>query len=291
MIENLTIADKYVYHYTKAHIALDHIIKERSLRFGKYINTNDPKETKTWQFDIGTNENRDLGRYNMNALSEWLSRELKLKTKLVCFSTDTDPLTGDHISDIFKRGYCKPRMWAQYADNHTGICLVFARQKLSELIDAQFGTSYLILSGHVSYVDRIIVRKLDEQQYMINLDFLESVGKEAYVRSHLETHYKVLFFEKMSDWRDESEFRWVIFSETEADIYLDYKDSLVGIMFGENTNQTLLRQIMDLTEDWGIRYMGLKWKNCSPWYDYGNLLYIRGVKNSPWSNLIKPGIA
>jgi hypothetical protein len=287
MIENLTSTDQFIYHYTSARTALDYILKKRSLRFGSYINTNDPKETKTWQFDIGTNEKRDLGKYNMTELSEWLSKELKQKAKLACFSTDTKPLTGDHIADIFKRGYCKPRMWAQYAKKHTGVCLVFDRQKLSELIDAQLGALHLILSGPVKYRDRGIVRNLNEQQYMINIDVLESVGPEAYVRSHLLTNQQVLFFEKMNDWKDESEFRWVVFTETKAALYLDYKDSLVGIMFGENTEELIIQHIMDLTEARGLRYMGLKWKNCSPWYDYENLRYISGIKNSPWGKLIR----
>jgi hypothetical protein len=177
-------------------------------------------------------------------------------------------------------------MWAQYSENHTGVCLVFDRQKLTKLIDAQLASSHLIFSGYVKYIDRGIVRNLTEQQYMINIDLLESADPETYIRSHILAHHQVLFFEKMNDWKDESEFRWVVFAETKADHYLDYKDSLVGIMFGENTEGLVIQQIMDTTETLGLCYMGLKWKNCSPWYDY-NLRYIPKIKNSPWERLIR----
>lgn len=273
MIDRCTSVDRLLYHYTKASTATNHILKNRLLQFGSYAHTNDPKESKAWRFDAGTNENRDLGKYKMEELSIWLSKELKDRTKLACFSTDTAPLSGDHMKDIFNRGFCKPRMWANYAEKHTGICLAFERERLHKLIEKQFNANCLVLNDYVTYVNRSVISDLSQQQYMINVDYLESVGREAYVRSHLSTHYRRLFFEKMTDWRDESEYRWVIFSDTADNFYLDIEDCLVGIIFGENTKEDDIEQVMKMTESWGLDYMGLKWKNCSPWYDYGNLRY------------------
>lgn len=290
MIENITSSKQFVYHYTKAHIALDQILKNRTLQFGNYSGTNDPKESKNWEFDLGTNEERDLGKYKMTELSEWLSSELKNKTKLACFSMDAEGLTGNHMQEIFKRGFCKPRMWAQYSDNHSGVCLVFHHEKLKKIIENELHDDNLIISGPVKYSNRKIIRDLnnpDDQQYTINVDYLEKVGREAFVEAHLKTYYQRLFFEKMTDWRDESEWRYVVFTQTEDKLYLNFQDSLAGIMFGANTNEKIIQDIMDLTETWGINYMGLKWKNCSPWYDYGNLRYVAGIKNSPWGKFVK----
>lgn len=289
MIEKVTSSDQFIYHYTKASTALEYILKNRTLRFGKYNNTNDPKETKKWEFDLGRNENRDLGKYNMRELSRWLSSELKHKTRLTCFSMDSGPLKGNHMQDIFKRGFCKPRMWAQYAENHTGVCLVFHHEKLSKLTNSAFGANNLIISGPVKYVNRSVIRNLnnpDDQQYTINVDHLETIGPKAYAEAHLKTHYQRLFFEKMTDWKDEAEWRYVVFTTTEDDLYLDIKDSLAGIMFGENTQEIMIQNIMEQTECWDLKYMGLKWKNCSPWYDYGNLRYVPSIKGSPWGALI-----
>ena len=49
---------------------------------------------------------------------------------------------------------------------------------------------------------------------------------------------------------------------------------MVGLTFGENTEDKVVQDLMDLTKSWGLRYMGLKWKNSSPWYDYANLRYL-----------------
>jgi len=287
MIEHVSSSDAFLYHYTKATTALDYIFKNRELRFGSYASTNDPKESKAWEFDLGTNENRDLGKYKMSEVSSWLSAELKQRTNLVCFSMDTAPLTGDHLTDIFKRAFSKPRMWSQYADRHTGVCIVFDWKKLAGLIQSQFGSADLVLAGPVSYIDRSVVRDLSAHEYMINVDAMEILGREAYVQTHLRAHYKSLFFEKMIDWRDEVEWRWVVFSDREGDLYLDVRDSVAGLIFGENTEEKVVQDLMDLTEGWGLRYMGLKWKNSSPWYDYGNLRYVQGIKNSGWGTLVR----
>ena len=278
MIDRCTSADRLLYHYTKASTATSHILKNRLLQFGSYAHANDPKESKAWRFSLGTNEDRDLGKYTMEELSVWLSKELKGRAKLACFSTDTAPLTGDHMKDIFNRGFCKPRMWANYAENHTGVCLVFEREKIRKLIEKQF-RSCIVLNDYVTYVNRCVIPNLSQQQYTINVDYLESVGREVYVRSHLKTHYRQLFFEKMMDWRDESEYRWVIFSDSADALSLDIEDCLVGIIFGENTKEDDIEQVMEMTASWGLDYMGLKWKNCSPWYDYPNLRYVPGMRN------------
>lgn len=288
MIENLTVADELLYHYTKASTALDYILKNRSLRLSKYTSTNDPKETKTWQFNLGTNEERDLGKYKMDEESAWLSRELKERARLACFCMDSPPLSGSHLDDIFKRGFCKPRMWAQYAERHSGVCLVFDRRRLAQAIEEQIASKHLVVFGPVKYIDRGIVPNLyRDQEYMINIDVLESVGRDAYPQLHLRTHVRSLFFEKMTDWNSECEWRWVAFSGTDEDLYVNFDDALVGLMFGEDTSEKTVQDMMDVTESCSLQYMGLKWKNCSPWYDYANLRYVPGIRNSPWGRHVR----
>ena len=290
MIENITSPNQYVCHYTKAATAIQFILKDKRLLLGNYNKTNDPKESKNWEFNLGTNEERSLSKYNMKELSASLSSNLKNKTKIACFSMDTGPLSGNHLKDIFNRGFCKPRMWAQYCEKHTGVCLVFDHQKLINKIKESFEDGYLVLQGSVIYKNRNIVPNLysaDDQQYMINVDRLDKVGMEAYTLDHLMSHYKRLFFEKMMDWRDETEWRCVIFSETIDEVYIDIQDSLTGIIFGDCTEEKDIKAIMDMSKSLDLKYIGLKWKNCSPWYDYGNLRSIPGIENSPWGALVK----
>ena len=289
MIESIKSVDKYLYHYTKCETAIDFILKDNTLRLNNYNKTNDPKEVKDWQFDIGSNEGADLGKYNSNELSTWLSKELKEKTRLLCFSQDTAPLSGNHLSDIFNRGFCKPRMWAQYGDNHRGLCLVFDRVKLTHQINEQLARNHLVLDSQVKYRNRNVIPNLfasDDQQYCINIDHLQKVGKVKYVADHLAMHFERLFFEKMNDWSGENEWRCIVFSDSEADLYVNYGNSLVGVMFGDNTEEDDIISVMNMTNRTGVSHMGLKWKNCSPWYDY-NLRYTKGIRNSAWGKHLR----
>ncbi|NPY11719.1 DUF2971 domain-containing protein, partial [Pseudomonas aeruginosa] len=223
---------------------------------------------KRWLFDFWTNEGRDLSGYFQLEQSGWLSTALKDRTFLACFSRDEAGLTGDHMSDIALRGFCKPRMWAQYGDNHKGVCLVFLRDRIESLIDHQFSSSHIIASGPVRYLNRGIARNLDEQQYTINVDSLETVGRDAYFRLHLQTHFRQLFFEKMTDWRGENEWRCLLFSEATEPLYLGVEGALVGVLFGDETAEEHRQQIKELNRGMGVDHRRLSWKNCSPWYDF-----------------------
>ena len=66
----------------------------------------------------------------------------------------------------------------------------------------------------------------------------------------------------MRDWRGEDEFRWVLFTDTESDLLFDFEDSLVGVVFGENTREKDIDTILKMTETSNVEYTGIKWKNC-----------------------------
>ena len=133
MIIGFKESGKFLYHYTKLETAKEKILAEGKLRFSRLWETNDPKEKRDWEFGMGSNENADLGKYNLSSLSGQLSEGIKKNTHILCFCQDADGLTGDHLKDIFLRGFARPRMWAQYGGNHQGVCLVFEKYRLGQL--------------------------------------------------------------------------------------------------------------------------------------------------------------
>lgn len=274
VIFNVDDENRYLYHYTTSEIATRFILHNGTLRLGRYIETNDPKETKTWRFDHFSVLGADFSKYKESELSSWLSGELKHRTRLVCFSRDSGPLTGNHLQDISSRGFCKPRMWAQYGGKHKGVCLVFDSGSLAKKVDEQIASRALCIGGDVKYIDRSIAKDLSRNfQYTINLDVLECVGRAAYPEIHLRKFFNELFFEKMVDWSSENEWRWVFFSPDEEDVFLHFGDSLVGLMFGEETSEADISEMKSLTRN-QLHYQQLRWKNCSPWYDFTNNLFM-----------------
>ncbi len=264
--------DLLLYHYTCIETARDYILRTRTLRFGSFMKTNDPKEKKHWEFTAGTNGATDLAKVNTDEISAKLSLALKQNTKIACFCRDKQPLSGDQLRDIFLRGWSKPRMWAHYAKNHTGVCLVFDRQRLDSAACKTFGFYAKIYRGDVSYVNRSVAYDWGGD-FTANMDIMNQLGFERYVEAHFQTFVRPLFFEKMVDWRDETEFRWIIADNSAEDRYVDISSSLVGVIYGDETDRESVKQIVDMTADLKLQHMALKWKNSSPWYDYLNPVY------------------
>lgn len=262
---------EFLYHYTKAETAIDYILSSGTLKFSSYRNTNDPKESKDWFFIPGTNENRDLSKYTPEYLTDIMNPRLKLATNLLCFSIDQS-LTGNHLEDTPKRGFCKPRMWAQYADNHKGICLVFNSETLSKEIHKNFNRLTYI-SDHIQYKDRLIADIQTEQAFIVNIDCLENWGADEYAYGHGQKFAKRLFFEKALDWSNEDEYRWVVF-DCENELLLEYKNALRGIVFGANCSDDTISKIVNLTKNQALQYQQLKWRNCTPWFDFGRTKWL-----------------
>ena len=250
------------------------IFAGRKFRLGPLTRTNDPKESKDWRFTLTGSSVDELMASCDEALSTQFSLALKGRTKVGCFSTDSAPLSGDHTRDFYRRGFSKPRMWAHYADKHAGVCLAFDKRKLDQQIRTQVPAGDEVLSGPVEYVSRYFVSRIDEGDYQINIGVVQKIGIDRYARLHRKTFCQRLFFQKMHDWRDETEFRWVIFSQTEAELYIDFGDTLTGVIFGDRVSDSEVEQALrNLPLD--VQVMGVKWKNCGAWYDFGALRYNR----------------
>lgn len=260
--------DLYLYHYTKVETARDCILRSRSLKIGSFRNTNDPKETKDWEFNFALGE-LEPGIEETNLASRALSNEIKSKAKVLCFSKDKNYTDINPLNHIFSRGFAKSRMWAQYGVNHSGVCLIFNKKIIEERITEQFGNSQNdIYPGSVNYSNRSIAEDIYKSAYTINYPSYNNLGLFAYFRRHLYTHHPRLFFEKSSDWQDEDEYRWVIVSNQEDDLYLQFDNALVGVVFGENTNEQDISQIVHSVKTGGVQFEKMKWKNCTPWLSF-----------------------
>jgi hypothetical protein len=259
--------DKYVYHYTSADTAIQFILENKNLRLSSFRNTNDPREFKDWDFVLSTYNGSDLDTFDEKDISSQLSSRLKDCTKLLCFSSDKYGLEGNYIKDLFLRGFCKPRMWAQYANLHKGVCLVFEKNKIIEEAKRQFSNLGTVVYGCVDYSDNLAlptfgaVNKKNDC-FSVDVDSLSMLGMEDFSRQHFYDYHNQLFFEKMTDWSNESEWRLVVYSKDNGDKYLQYGSSLVGVFFGESISDEDIARVKKLTP--GLKSHKLEWRNSSP---------------------------
>lgn len=229
-----------IYHYTSLSTALEYILFNGTLRLSPLIETNDPKETKEWIPTLDLS-----GKFQRFSMEEIKSEfnSIKNEAKIICFSEDrTPPQTSKYEIDVhlvpvrknYYKGYYRPRMWAQYADNHKGLCLGFNKKSLINKIRKQFESSGMIVADSVSYSDHI-----SEHYSAITLDLekFQLCGK-SFIKQHYERYMKTIFFEKSIDWKDESEYR-VLYLPIDSDkqkvsYLIDIKDCIETIIVGND---------------------------------------------------------
>lgn len=215
-------------HYTKKETLIEHILPKNRLLLNELHKTNDPVESK-----------KSLSKYTKVHMADFIldmpgaqreSWELKNGyEKLVhSISFSRDART--------KKAYFLPAMWAHYGQNHKGVCLVFDKKVLRKLFERSFGNkkakpSIMAYRG-VDFSELKKERDESPEQFFLK-------------------HAKKLFFKKDSDWRAESEYRFVVVNPTkEADdgkCYLENMDqALVAIVVGLDFDANYLPSIEKL---------------------------------------------
>lgn len=180
--------DQYLYHYTKLGTALEYILETRTLRFSKLSDLNDPRESKAW-IPVGTGPNDDAtNRAYSNGNS--IFSEMRKRSEVLCFSIDD-------LSFPLGMGCFRPRMWAQYAENHKGICLMFEHKQLEQKVCDQLKAKATIFSKKIEYKD---IPPKTSFSYESDMKFPQ----------YIEKYKDLCFFTKNTDWKQEQEFRYVL---------------------------------------------------------------------------------
>jgi hypothetical protein len=142
--------NEYLYHYTKSETALNHILKEKKLKFNSLEKLSDPRESIVFK-NRANYWGKEIPENHWNSIIEAIKKEIPF-WKVVCFCSDSFMLNGIPSNCIkvqlesshrlylkknhlpFKSGGEKDRMWDQYANQYKGVCLVFRKKELIDNI-------------------------------------------------------------------------------------------------------------------------------------------------------------
>jgi len=211
-------------HYTKRDIALENILFDGKIKFGQLRFTNDPKDSR---FTALPHVKDVEQKWNWNSEIETLASNIQLdEWKVLCLTKNIRTQTSKGNSFLFQKGYCRPRMWAQYAENHRGVCLIFDGKRLHENIK-KYATDKQcrVFHGPVSYKNAY---KLPG--YLDISNFMKFGEKE--IRNYYLKFYKEIFLSKYLDWKNESEYRWLIHNQTPASDYVSIEGALTSVLVG-----------------------------------------------------------
>lgn len=236
----------FVYHYTTIDSLIKYILPQKRLRFSRLDSTNDPEE-KRWHICQGYNDTNmtvDSFAEEMKR-SAYISVLMALHSRILCFSQDDS--SKDEFSGLYMgKGFARPRMWAQYAQNHTGACLVFNKEKVKAWFDKKF-CEYIHFSGNIHYEPfPQLLSKMPYAQTLLASELSQS--NESIALDRIMKYHDVYFFSKHKDWAAENEYRLMVKPDGDQDIFLEIDGLLECIILGARIEPCLVEPVKILTD-------------------------------------------
>lgn len=247
---------------------MGYILEKSQLKFSSLTETNDPIEI--------VKKEMTFRRYTESGLinkDKFENTTIKLKwsimnTKIACFCRDTKyNQKKDELA--FNKGYLRPRMWAQYADDQKGICIVFDKSKLLQQClrtkDNDRDYNFQLKKGPIDYTNGVI--------RLQRIFDISDADLELTERQFFQKKEKYLFRTKFLDFQDEHEFRIIFIphknqkkdnTEICQDIYVDITDTITGIICGYKFNSIYNDIILGYAEKFRIDAYQLNYKNGYP---------------------------
>lgn len=162
------------------------------------------------------------------------------------------------------RGYARPRLWQQYAENHAGVCLAFRKELLTFAFENELAREGTLWQRH-GRVDYNRWRRhgpgLSTAVYRHNdpLVVTDTSGESATdaLAKHLAVHGEELLFTKLPDWATEQEYRFVLLDEGDGDRYLP--PSLVAVILGHRFPEDRVPEAQRACEEQNCALYRLRW--------------------------------
>lgn len=276
-INNLLNKD-IIYHYTSAETALNCILSNKNLKPSQLKKTNDPIEYKPQQigsnYPIGHKEAENKSFEIRNKI-----KKIRSETKFISFCQNKNynikklkkelknklNNKGFYFKDednkfIKSLGCILPRMWSQYGHQHKGICLAFSRQKLEQEIANKLKNK----EKTKMFFDKITYKEFPviDRSALITEISGNNIDIEKYVEKFIYKNYKELFFKKHKDYRDENEYRLVIYDPKNSIEYINIISSLEAIIIGDNFDKSKYEStINDFVEKYSVFSCEIYWAN------------------------------
>ena len=199
-----------IYHFTKLETAIEFILPSMTLRTNFLNKMNGPKENQEWHFG-GINidyagmfpETYSKKTHIQHQIK--FGEEIKSHIQALCFvHSDKYP------------GFENEMMWAQYSDNHKGVCLEFDLETfIEENNDLNFFKFENVNYGNIEKV---------------SFYWNRSLSKKNNIDQFIKRHYKPLFLSKSHYWEKEFEKRLLIIANKFC--HLKINRSLSAIYYG-----------------------------------------------------------
>ena len=190
------------------------------------MNTNDPKENKTFGF---WNIFENCNDFKRDEIEKAFKIFLENYCKLICFSLDYT--ISKNNTDFYISGFNHPTMWAHYGDNYRGICIVLD-QNIFQTDNFQKNDD---LFDFVNYESVLKFPSINQDEWKKRQD--------DYFKEFLIENAKEFFFTKYFHWQSENEKRFVHLGSKK---YCSIENSIAGVFLGYDFDDNLISLLQKL---------------------------------------------
>jgi hypothetical protein len=241
-------SDDALFHYTRKTTAIEHILKDKKLIFGRFSGTNDPQEYRP--------KIRSAAGFGSDADE---ASKVMLEVHSICqMSGFISFCTNKYESgELVASGFLRSRMWSQYGDNHEGACVVISKEKLNNQLQTLKDNEREVLSEHVTYrnpdTQMIYNQSATENKSYRDIAFQRVISDKA--------HY---LFSKQVDYIDECEYRVVMVTKNanqtnDKNATLNVESSIFGVVFGDRFPEVYTSSVNELLKGSNIASRRLNW--------------------------------
>ena len=256
----MTGDDSFLYHYTSLSSACK-ILESNSLKLSNLTSTNDPLEFLSPE-NFGFSYCGDIDYKKVFYELRLSGQKRRNNVRMLCFCKDLfctseewkNEKNQDFADNLLLKGWARSRMWAQYADNHSGVCLVFDKSEFQKAFKSLSNDDVEILSD----------RAINYTNYLAELETsLEDINSGArviydYSNFYLEEDKKKFLFQKCQDYRDENEYRFCLINRSlnspDEAMFVNYGTSLKAVILGQRFSTSLNLATPDNVEQFKIMW-------------------------------------
>jgi hypothetical protein len=237
--------DDALFHYTKLATARDILLPTKKFRLSQRADANDPWEYRFRLLNAVGHFSPETDKL-YNEVHPYIDRVLRYECRVASFCSNHRPElvleNEERVEDTYAllEGWNKPRMWAQYGENHRGACVVFSRKTLEATLAGLGLSDRSFKMGYVLYTQQ---NRMPFEAYTIQATRLSQIGSQPYAVEFVLARMDDMFFLKHIDYRDESEYRLVIHDPKDRNEYIEVSDSLKGVLWGDRTTLEELREL------------------------------------------------
>jgi hypothetical protein len=260
----------FLFHYTSCSIALEHILWEGQLKFSSLNGSGDPMEFEDYSISAASFAAGDLSVVKRdleekNAKGQRLNNLIKRALKVACFCIDSRPEDFVHW-----KGCYRSRMWTQYAQGHSGVCIAFSKQALLECVRAATNPSDSVLDYEVVYTN--------DSKELDHILFIRPGNDWPDETELFLSNPRRLAFTKVKDYDNESEYR-ICYLRRSSHPERNYElvrceSAIAGMIAGSRFSRAYLPSALSLSEKLGIPLFRCWWYHgnpfCEPIRDIGD---------------------